>query len=50
MFYLIAILFVIVSPLVVPVTVSAAHAVANRRKDAGFRTMLGGRRPVLRTA
>jgi acyl-coenzyme A synthetase/AMP-(fatty) acid ligase len=37
MFYLVAILLVIVSPLVVPVAVTVAHAIDYRRKGAGVR-------------
>jgi hypothetical protein len=50
MFYVFAIMLVIGSPLVVPVVVSAARAVANRRKLAGFPAMARRERLVLRTA
>jgi hypothetical protein len=51
-FYLVAILFVVASPLIVPVTVTIVHAVRNRRQSAaaGRPNMAGAIRPSLNPA
>ena len=50
MFYVAAILMVIVSPLAVPLTVTAANTIANWLNDNRFRTPVLRQRLALRTA
>lgn len=50
MFGVIVYVLIVVSPLLVPMGVSAAHHIGELRKRTGSQTILGGLRPARRLA